>query len=234
MLLFPQKRFHALLKDEKLLTGEMNNPATDALKARDLFFEELTAWQKLAPAVRTILAALLSRDIRYRGFFAYAGETPAEDSAENLALTIREAFPDAFCANANLPLLIKTKPADLGLVLAFLAAGDSAELLPLWTVKTFPAAEDVLTALCGTPCRAGCPWCSRTFNARHGLPHLRRRTSAGKSRAGSLRGRLTACGLSDGRRKVNYLSDSGSDAGKGDTVSHGRHFTAAVADEGSG
>lgn len=169
VLLFPQKRFHALLKDEKLLTGEMNNPTTDALKARDLFFEELTAWQKLAPAVRTILAALLSRDIRYRGFFAYAGETPAEDSEENLARTIREAFPDAFCANANLPLLIKTKPADLGLVLAFLAAGDSAELLPLWTVKTFPAAEDVLTALCGTPCRAGCPWCSRTFNARHGL-----------------------------------------------------------------
>lgn len=169
VLLFPQKRFHALLKDEKLLTGEMNNPTTDALKARDLFFEELTAWQKLAPAVRTILAALLSRDIRYRGFFAYAGETPAEDSAENLARTIREAFPDAFCANAILPLLIKTKPADLGLVLAFLAAGDSAELLPLWTVKTFPAAEDVLTALCGTPCRAGCPWCSRTFNARHGL-----------------------------------------------------------------
>ena len=34
VLLFPQKRFHALLKDEKLLTGEMNNPATDALKAR--------------------------------------------------------------------------------------------------------------------------------------------------------------------------------------------------------
>ena len=52
VLLFPQKRFHTLLKDEKLLTGEMNNPATDALKARDLFFEELTAWQKLAPAVR--------------------------------------------------------------------------------------------------------------------------------------------------------------------------------------
>ena len=39
-LLFPRKPYHALVKDEKLLTYELNNPVNDALKAKELFFDE--------------------------------------------------------------------------------------------------------------------------------------------------------------------------------------------------
>jgi len=36
-LLFPCKPYHALLKDEKLQTGELNNPVNDASKTKGAF-----------------------------------------------------------------------------------------------------------------------------------------------------------------------------------------------------
>src|SRR5690606_27376637 len=39
-LLFPSKPYHALLKDDKLQYDEANNPLNDAIKAKDLFYDE--------------------------------------------------------------------------------------------------------------------------------------------------------------------------------------------------
>lgn len=57
-LIFPQQRFHALLKDEKLLTAELNNPLADAMKAYDLFELEIAAFAELPDSIREILASL--------------------------------------------------------------------------------------------------------------------------------------------------------------------------------
>lgn len=40
-LLFPTKPYHALLKDDKLQTEDINNPLNDSLKAKDLFLTKL-------------------------------------------------------------------------------------------------------------------------------------------------------------------------------------------------
>ena len=40
-LLFPARPYHALLKDDKLLTDELNNPLNDSIKAKDLFYDEV-------------------------------------------------------------------------------------------------------------------------------------------------------------------------------------------------
>ena len=37
-LLFPMRPYHALVKDDKLQSGTLNNPLNDAMKARELFF----------------------------------------------------------------------------------------------------------------------------------------------------------------------------------------------------
>ena len=37
-LLFPNKPYHALLKDDKLQTEDTNNSLNDSIKAKDLFF----------------------------------------------------------------------------------------------------------------------------------------------------------------------------------------------------
>src|SRR5690606_2319583 len=43
-LLFPTKPYHALLKDDKLQSEDMNNPLNDSIKARDLFHDEIAAF----------------------------------------------------------------------------------------------------------------------------------------------------------------------------------------------
>lgn len=42
-LLFPARPYHALLKDDKLQTDDINNPLNDSIKARDLFFDAICA-----------------------------------------------------------------------------------------------------------------------------------------------------------------------------------------------
>lgn len=44
-LLFPRKPYHALVKDEKLQTDELNNPLNDSKKVKDLFSDEISAFQ---------------------------------------------------------------------------------------------------------------------------------------------------------------------------------------------
>ena len=58
-LLFPERPYHRLLKDDKLVSDQMNNPVNDCEKARDLLMEEVTAWNALSERKQTIYAALL-------------------------------------------------------------------------------------------------------------------------------------------------------------------------------
>lgn len=44
-LLFPQKPYHKLLKDDKILTEELNNPLNDSLKAQSLYDDEVMAFK---------------------------------------------------------------------------------------------------------------------------------------------------------------------------------------------
>src|SRR5215203_5466997 len=45
-LLFPTKPYHALVKDDKLQTEDANNPLNDSIKAKNLFFNEVAAFQQ--------------------------------------------------------------------------------------------------------------------------------------------------------------------------------------------
>lgn len=46
-LLFPNKPYHALLKYDKLQTDDLNNPLNDAIKAKELFYDEVNAFSEL-------------------------------------------------------------------------------------------------------------------------------------------------------------------------------------------
>ncbi|MCB9300103.1 MAG: hypothetical protein H6566_05595 [Lewinellaceae bacterium] len=59
-LLFPEKPYHALVKDDKLQTDAINNPLNDALKARDLFHDEVTAFSRLDPCLKMIFLRFAS------------------------------------------------------------------------------------------------------------------------------------------------------------------------------
>jgi ATP-dependent DNA helicase RecQ len=53
-LLFPARPYHALLKDDKLQSDDLNNPLNDSIKARDLFYDECAVFLKTDETLKKI------------------------------------------------------------------------------------------------------------------------------------------------------------------------------------
>ena len=47
-LLFPEKPYHHLLKDDKLISDQINNPVNDCEKAYNLLMDEVARWSTLS------------------------------------------------------------------------------------------------------------------------------------------------------------------------------------------
>ncbi len=116
-LLFPSKPYHKLLKDDKLQTDEINNPLNDAIKAKDLFYDELSAFNALPIRFKQIYFALLHDKPTFSAFFAYTGFIWAEPKLEE---HIKEAFKDAICYDSNLSEFIHKYPIELACCLAYI------------------------------------------------------------------------------------------------------------------
>src|SRR5690554_883862 len=70
-LLFPEKPYHKLVKDDKIVSNYANNPFNDAVKAKNLFFDAVNEFDKLDKTLKDILYLLL-RDVEgFEGFFKY-------------------------------------------------------------------------------------------------------------------------------------------------------------------
>ena len=124
--MFPEKPYHKLLKDDKLQTEELNNPLNDAIKAKDLFYDEINAFQSLPNYLKHIFCALLFDFPEFRGFFQYNGFRPYPLSDYH----IKTAFKGKICENADIENLIKERPVELAYALAF--AG-----LLVWSIYVF-------------------------------------------------------------------------------------------------
>ena len=164
-LLFPRKPYHRLVKDDKLLTDELNNPVNDAKKARDLFYDEVEAWKALTERRKTIYRGLLRQATEFSGFFS----SMREDSAsENVAALIREEFAGKICTHANIEAVVKHYPVELAYALAVIGAGDLQSLTPAWVLRNYPKVNNVMAFLCNTPC-GECTYCKHRLDAHAGL-----------------------------------------------------------------
>lgn len=168
-LLFPERPYHALLKDDKLQTDELNNPLNDAKKARRLFYDEVNAFSELPARRKEIFYGLLSPLEEFSGFFAFVNYRPPVAMLERV---IREEFSGRICENADLHTLIANRPAELAYALALIGCNDSHSVTPAWVVKNYPAIESVMKALRGRPCRAGCAYCQKAFDPHRKLKEL--------------------------------------------------------------
>ena len=121
-LLFPKRPYHALLKDDKQLTEELNNPLNDSKKAAKLFYDEVNAfnalprhleWPGQHPDSRYAhFYHLLSQQQEFRGFFDYLDYHLSIFHASALNL-IRTNFVGKLCSNADFASLIKNYPVEL-------------------------------------------------------------------------------------------------------------------------
>lgn len=167
-LLFPHKPYHALLKDDKLQTEELNNPLNDSIKAMQLFYDEVNAFRSLGAKRKLIYCALLYPFLEFQGFFKYLGFSPY-----SLTGTIIKAeFRGSLCANANIDVLVKAYPVELAYALALIASEDHHSITPPWVLKNYPKVENIIKFLRGTHCADGCDYCSDKLNVNRGLQRI--------------------------------------------------------------
>ena len=132
-LLFPTKPYHALLKDDKLQTEDANNPLNDSIKAKDLFFDEIAAFQQTDETLKQILYLLLSDKKEFHSFFNFIAY---ESSDTNLGKLIREKFHFEICEHADLAKFISEHPIELAYTQAWHPMHDSRSM----TVDHFKSA----------------------------------------------------------------------------------------------
>ena len=161
-LLFPQRPYHRLVKDDKLLNDQMNNPVNDCEKARDLLMDEIAHWKMLPESNRSIFTTLLKGHPEFDGFLHMVG---AEESAENLADLIHRGFENKICEHADINMLIRSYPCDLAYALALIDTADEHSLMPQWVLRNFPDVEYVIKLLRSNICKEGCTYCKTQLDA---------------------------------------------------------------------
>ncbi|MEA4925456.1 MAG: RecQ family ATP-dependent DNA helicase [Syntrophomonadaceae bacterium] len=165
-LLFPTKPYHALLKDDKLQTEDINNPLNDSIKAKDLFFDEVTAFHQTDHALKQIYYCLLRDKKEFRAFFDCVGYKEDSSDIENL---IRDKFHAQICEKADLQQFIVENPIELAYCLALINANNRYSITPPWVLKNFPDVERIMYLLRSKPCMEGCAYCNSALDIHQGL-----------------------------------------------------------------
>ena len=167
-LMFPLQSSHALLKDDKLLTEELNNPVNDSEKAKKLFYDEVNAFSALPSSLKQIYYMLLNENEEFHAFFDFLGyRLPfLHPSCQNL---IRGSFAGKLCTNADLSKLIQDAPVELAYILAFLHADETQSVMPGWVKYNYPRIAGIFHQLRGTRCADGCAYCNQAFSIKRAL-----------------------------------------------------------------
>ncbi len=166
-LLFPEKPYHRLLKDDKLVSEQMNNPVNDCEKAYDLLMDEVAQWHVLSKEKRIIFASLLQGISEFEGFLEFVNaEKYDKDSIGNL---IRSEFYGKICKNANIKDLIAQCPCELAYALSLVDTTDYRSITPAWVLYKYPNVEYVIRALRQARCEGGCCYCDKSLDVHYNL-----------------------------------------------------------------
>ncbi|NMB93978.1 MAG: RecQ family ATP-dependent DNA helicase [Flexilinea flocculi] len=168
-LLFPMKLYHHLLKDDKLQPEEFNNPLNDSMKARDLFNDEVSAFNALDNSLKSIYYLLLKDKNEFRSFFEYIPFKTG--NPDNLEIIIQQYFNDKICSNSKLGDIISSHPIELAYCLALINCNNKYSITPLWIIKNYPEVERIMSLLRNKPCITGCTYCNKALDHYAGLNH---------------------------------------------------------------
>lgn len=165
-LLFPEHPYHKLVKDDKLMREQTNNPVNDCEKARDLLFDEIAHWNLLSEEKRRIFATLLQGKKEFDGFLNMVG---AEFDKKGLIESIQRLYKEKICRHADFAMLIKRYPCELAYALALIDTTDYRSITPGWVLCHYPDVEVVMHLLRHTRCDRGCVYCDTQLSVHHHL-----------------------------------------------------------------
>ena len=162
-LLFPKSPYHRLVKDDKLVSEQLNNPVNDCKKARDLLFDEIAQWHSLSERQRSIFASLLCSEREFRGFFRLVG-THSVLSGGELVDAIFAEYAGKICAHADVRSFVLQSPCALAYALALIGIDDRHSITPAWVLYHYPEVEQIIGTLCHVHCQEGCDYCSHQLD----------------------------------------------------------------------
>lgn len=169
-LLFPTNPYHALLKDDKLQTEEMNNPLNDSIKAKDLFYDEVAAFNQTEESLKQIFHLLLKETKEFYAFFDFISYTNIESDIKRL---IQRKFKNEICEHIDLTKIIAEYPIELAyslsLINSFIHHNKIHSITPPWVLKNYPEVERIMLRLRNKPCVNGCSYCNNALDIHKGL-----------------------------------------------------------------
>ena len=167
-LLFPNRPYHRLLKDDKIDTDDVNNPLSDSIKCRDLYYDEVSKFNTLPNKLKDIYGELLHKYEEFSGFFKSVSWK--HQFFPNIKGMIKDFFNGQICSNANLDRIIRDTPVELAYTLALITAEDKKSITPAWVLHTYPKIQKVINELRYTNCHDDkCLYCSVIFRAKEKL-----------------------------------------------------------------
>ena len=171
-LLFPKRPYHHLVKDDKLMSEQMNNPVNDCEKAKELLMDEIAAWNLLSENKRKIFTLLLQHEKEFRGFLKYVGTIETDETTTDVSELILSEYKNHICAHADIPTLAAQSPCGLAYALALIGTDDYQSVTPGWVLHNYPEVEHFIYVLCHTQCTDGCEYCNRMLDIHHNLKQL--------------------------------------------------------------
>lgn len=172
-LLFPQKPYHKLLKDDKILTEELNNPLNDSLKAQSLYDDEVMAFKALDKDFQQLYYDLLNEDIHFSGFFKSIEYVPSRKPfffRKSTADIFRELFKGKICEHSNVESFVRDHKVECAYAAALISTDDRNSITPAWILHNYPSVENVIRGLRAVNCGdARCRYCSQKLNAEYSL-----------------------------------------------------------------
>lgn len=160
-LLFPQKPYHKLVKDDKLQSDDLNNPLNDAIKAMELFMDEVSAFESLDDTLKKIYCTLLEMTAEFRGFFRYMNY---HEKTGYLGTFVHAYYKGKICENVDIDAVARQYPIELAYCLATIITNDKESIIPYWVQKNYPEVYNVYHLLRGVPCKDGCDYCRERFD----------------------------------------------------------------------
>lgn len=171
-LLFPKRPYHHLVKDDKLMSEQMNNPVNDCEKAKELLMDEIAAWHQLSEKKRRIFTLLLQHEEEFSGFLMYVGAFETDDADIGVSELILSEYKHHICAHADIPALAAQSPCGLAYALALIGTDDYRSATPGWVLHHYPEVEHIIFMLRHTHCAKGCEYCDRMLDIHHNLKQL--------------------------------------------------------------
>jgi ATP-dependent DNA helicase RecQ len=176
-LAFPTNPYHRLVKNYKLIKESVNDPVGDCKQTLILFKDELFAFAEMAPELRGLYGAVLSRSFPGHGYGRLFGQLfgsslPDKDACYRIWM---DQIRDRACVHQARDIFARkwdepSETVTLAYMLAWLRVAGGNSLVPAWVWHRYPSIPSMLSRLRQTPCgKKDCSYCRDRFDIRQQL-----------------------------------------------------------------